>query len=340
MGPTRLESLPFGEYFNYYSNSSRPPVATPLACARMSTSPVPVNPLGRTLQIIGDHRNLAIIRGAFRGSRRFGDWQQQLDVSDPVLAGRLRALVDEGVFSRVQYQASPPRAEYRLTDAGKALWVLFVELWSWDRRWTGLGADTRLIHRDCGQSINPLLACGACGDLGVTARDTSAIRNLPVSAANPPRRYRRAARPEAVDTDHNAMSGIDLLGDRWSTSLLAAALLGAHSFGEFQQQLGPVPPLILSDRLDIFVKQQVLTRAPARPGGRRMSYVLAPKGLDFFGVFAAIVAWTNRWLAPPADPPIAIVHRRCGEVLDPALVCNSCGQRLARRTVHFELPAR
>lgn len=321
-------------------------MATPVACARMSRPPKPVNALGRALQIVGDHRNLAIIRGAFRGSRRFSDWQQVLEVSDPVLSGRLRSLVDEGVFARVQYQHAPPRAEYRLTDAGKALWLVFVELWAWDRKWlggggeSGAGEEIRLLHHACGHSINPLLSCGGCGDVGITARDTSAIRNLPVSAANPPRRYRRATRPDAVDTDHNAMSAIDLLGDRWSTSLLAAALLGARSFGDFQDQLGRVPPLILSDRLDVFVKQQVLERRPARPGGRRMNYALAPKGLDFFGVFAAIVAWTNVWLAEADDPPITIVHRRCGLPLDPVLVCNECGQRLERRTVHFDIPAR
>ena len=33
------------------------------------------NALGRALLILGDHRNLSIVREAFRSCRRFGDWQ-------------------------------------------------------------------------------------------------------------------------------------------------------------------------------------------------------------------------------------------------------------------------
>lgn len=296
------------------------------------------NALGRALLTIGDHRNLAIIQAAFRGSRRFGDWQTALDISDPVLTGRLKSLVDDGIFERVPYSTAPVRHEYRLTEAGKALWPVFVTLWIWETRWaSGSERSPALIHHLCGHSINPLLSCAACGTLGITAHDTTAEYSDSVSSGNPPRRYRRAARSTDVDGDQNAMSGIDLLGDRWSTSVLSAAFLGAKRFKEFKAMLGPVAPLMLADRLDIFVKQHVLRRVPSAPGGKRMEYQLAPKGFDFFGVLATIVGWTNRWLAAPDAAPIVIRHRVCGQIFTPALLCNSCGEPLRRSEIHFEV---
>ena len=62
----------------------------------------------------------------------------------------------------------------------------------------------------------------------------------------------------------------------------------------------------------------------------------APKGLDFFPALAAIVAWTNQWLAENQPHPIVIVHNSCGHVFEPCFGCNVCGKRLARREIHFD----
>lgn len=297
------------------------------------------NALGRALIVLGDHRNLSIIRAAFEGTRRYGDWQEQLGVSPPVLAGRLRALVEEGILARHEYQTQPVRHEYRLTEAGRDLWPIFVALWYWELRWSRTpDARPALIHQTCGRATHPLVGCRHCPALGVTAFDTSARYDDPFAAASPPRRYRRAARADDIDRDHSAMSAIDLLGDRWSTSLLAAAFLGAHRFRDFQAQLATIPPLMLSDRLDTFVKQQVLDRVPQGPDAKRMEYHLAPKGLDFFPVLTAIVAWTNHWLADPDHPPIVVRHELCGQPFAPTWVCNVCGERLERRQIAFASP--
>lgn len=301
------------------------------------------NALGRTLLAVGDHRKLSIIGGAFRGCRRFSDWQSVLDISPPVLSDRLRALVENGIFELVPYQDSPPRSEYRLTAAGADLWGLVVALWMWDGRWGERLAQPRLVHRICGAATRPLFGCGCCGALSVTAQDTTAVYTDAFSAANPARRYRRASRPDDSDgggdgagAGAEAISAADLLGDRWSTSVLSAAFLGARRFKDFQQLIATIPPLMLTDRLDHFVRHQVLRRAPIADGGKRMEYSLAPKGMDFFPVMAAVVAWTNAWLAPPDDPPIVIHHRACGRPFDPRWICNVCSQPMERATAQFE----
>ena len=297
------------------------------------------NALGRTLLILGDHRNLNIILEAFREARRFGDWQERLDISDPVLAGRLRSLVADGIFTTIPYNNAPLRHEYRLTERGRELWHVFVALWMWEARWANERNNGRrtLIHDVCDHPCSPLLGCSACGALGVTPRDTSAkVSGDSFERSNPSRRYRRAARAGDPVTDHQTMIATDLLGDRWSMSVMAAAFLGTRRFSDFQQQLVTIPPLTLADRLKLFVDQQLLRRVPIAEGAKRMEYHLTPKGLDFFPALAAIVAWTNLWLTEDQPHPIVIVHNTCGNVFEPCFGCNVCGKRLARREIHFD----
>ena len=57
-------------------------------------------PVARSLDVIGDWWSLLIIRDAFDGMRRFGEFQKSLGVSKGILATRLRDLVAAG-FSRL-----------------------------------------------------------------------------------------------------------------------------------------------------------------------------------------------------------------------------------------------
>ena len=292
-----------------------------------------INALGRALQIVGDHRNLAIIRGAFLGSQRFGDFQSSLDIPPAALSGRLATLVDDGIFKRVPYSTAPLRHQYRMTDTGKALWPMFVALWTWEARWnprTPSGRAT-LRHEHCNHLTRPLLGCNSCRAVAVTAQDTTANFDDPFAGANPPRRYRRALRSE----DEETTTAIDLLGDRWSTSILSSAFLGAHRFKDFQNLILAIPARMLADRLDFFVQQQVLIRDPTKDGAKRMEYRLAPKGFDFFAVFATLVHWTNNSLAPNEEPPILIIHRECGQTYQPNWICNICNESLDRPAIHF-----
>ncbi len=299
------------------------------------------NALGRTLLTLGDHRNLNIIQEAFQGARRFGDWQRRLDISDPVLSGRLRALVDDEILQMVPYSSAPPRHEYRLTARGRDLWRVFVALWAWERRWVRDSAGGRRVlrHDLCGKPCNPLLGCANCGAVGVTPQETSArVSDDSFERSNPTHRYRRAVRTRDAE-QQAAVTPSDLLGDRWSMSLLASAFLGRHRFTDFQQHLATIPPLTLADRLDVFVEQQLLDRVPISDGARRMEYRLTPKGFDFFPALASIVSWTNEWVVGDGPAPIVIEHTTCGADFHPVLVCNACGERLTRQEIRFD-PAR
>src|SRR5215813_12549754 len=58
-------------------------------------------PVARPLDAIGDWWSLLIIRDAFDGLRRFGEFRESLGVAKNILATRLRNLVAHGILEMV-----------------------------------------------------------------------------------------------------------------------------------------------------------------------------------------------------------------------------------------------
>ena len=73
----------------------------------LKTDPCPV---ARALDVIGERWSLLIVRDAFDGMRRFGEFQKSLGVAKNILADRLHTLVEEGILrSRPPRTARPTR---------------------------------------------------------------------------------------------------------------------------------------------------------------------------------------------------------------------------------------
>jgi DNA-binding HxlR family transcriptional regulator len=128
--------------------------------------------VARALSIVGDRWTLLILRDTFLGIRRFEDFQQNLGATRHRLIHRLRTLVAHGILERVRYQDRPPRFEYRLTEKGRDLYPVVVSLTRWGDRWMAgrHGPPVELVHRACGKTTMPALACPECG-AAVAARD-------------------------------------------------------------------------------------------------------------------------------------------------------------------------
>src|SRR5215467_11562352 len=80
--------------------------------------------LARTLEVVGERWTLLIVRDAFYGMRRFGDFAAQLGIPRAVLTNRLRSLVEAGVLDRDE-------DGYRLTAKGIALWPVVRAMMAW-----------------------------------------------------------------------------------------------------------------------------------------------------------------------------------------------------------------
>ncbi|MEE2679513.1 MAG: helix-turn-helix domain-containing protein [Myxococcota bacterium] len=122
--------------------------------------------IARALAVVGERWTLLILREIFFGARRFDELRRRLGIARNVLATRLDHLVDHGVLEKVAYQDRPARYEYRLTRKGRELYPVLLALLQWGDRWqSGTGPPSlTLVHTSCGAPIEPVTACGHCGD--------------------------------------------------------------------------------------------------------------------------------------------------------------------------------
>lgn len=88
-------------------------------------------PVGRAVDVVGDRWALLIIRDAFDGARRFGDFLTSLGLARNILSDRLKMLVEAGVFEIVPASDGSAYQEYVLTRKGEGLFPIIVMLRQW-----------------------------------------------------------------------------------------------------------------------------------------------------------------------------------------------------------------
>jgi DNA-binding HxlR family transcriptional regulator len=88
--------------------------------------------LAQTLDVIGERWTLLILRDAFFGIRRFGQFQRDLGIARNILATRLSRLVDEGILER--RPTGDSRHEYVLTEKGLDLQPVLLAMTHWGDR--------------------------------------------------------------------------------------------------------------------------------------------------------------------------------------------------------------
>ena len=88
-------------------------------------------PSARSLDAIGDWWSLLIVRDAFDGMRRFGEFQKSLGVAKNILSSRLRNLVAHGILETAPAPDGSAHHEYVLTEKGRGLFYVLVALRQW-----------------------------------------------------------------------------------------------------------------------------------------------------------------------------------------------------------------
>lgn len=88
-------------------------------------------PVARGVDLIGDRWSLLIVRDAFDGTRRFGDFQRSLGVARNILTDRLRKLVEGGILEMQGASDGTAYQEYVLTAKGQSLFTVVVALRQW-----------------------------------------------------------------------------------------------------------------------------------------------------------------------------------------------------------------
>ena len=92
---------------------------------------LPACPVETTLTLIGDKWKAIIIRDLLDGTKRFGELQKSIGISQKVLTQHLRAMEADGLVKRKVYAQVPPKVEYSLTETGKSLETVLEAMKQW-----------------------------------------------------------------------------------------------------------------------------------------------------------------------------------------------------------------
>lgn len=106
-------------------------------------------PVARSLEAVGDIWSMLVVRDAFAGKRRFGEFERSLGIAKNILTVRLRKLVEHGVLEQVPAAAGGAHREYELTEKGRGLFLVLVAL----GQWGGEGTDFKLVDAKRGQAV-------------------------------------------------------------------------------------------------------------------------------------------------------------------------------------------
>jgi DNA-binding HxlR family transcriptional regulator len=121
-------------------------------------------PILAGVAVVGTRSAFAILREAFYGASRFEQFVSLGQLSEPVVAARLRELTAAGLLATEPYRepGQRTRSAYRLTEKGRELLPVLVALAQWGNRWElGDDATTEFAHRDCGAPVGVELRCTA-----------------------------------------------------------------------------------------------------------------------------------------------------------------------------------
>ena len=135
----------------------------PAGTGRLAQPDLPGRPcsVARALDLIGEKWALLAIREINFGNRRFNEIARNTGAPRDRLAARLHTLVEAGILERREYQSSPPRAEYRLTEAGQDLAPVLRALLAWGDRWISDQPPATVMHGD--HELDPVTTCRQCG---------------------------------------------------------------------------------------------------------------------------------------------------------------------------------
>jgi DNA-binding HxlR family transcriptional regulator len=141
--------------------------------------------MARALAVVGERWALLIVREAFYGVHRFGEFKSRLGIASNLLATRLNTLVETGVMERVAYRdpGDRQRWEYRLTERGLDLRPVLIALMQWGDKYLCDPDGPPVIVRhhagpdepDCEEPVRVVIECAG----GHAPLHTRTLRRTP-----------------------------------------------------------------------------------------------------------------------------------------------------------------
>ena len=142
-------------------------------------------PIARTFETVGTRSAYVILREAFYGATRFEEFVERTEISEPVVAGRLRELTAAGLLEKFPYREPGQRGRsgYRLTEMGSEMLPVLVAMMRWGNRWLfPEGRRVDLTHSGCGSPVEAVLRCEQGHEVAPDEIDLTLSRRSPGAA--------------------------------------------------------------------------------------------------------------------------------------------------------------
>lgn len=87
--------------------------------------------------LVGKWKPIILLNLMKEGTQRFSELQRDLPgITQKMLTKQLRELEDEDIISRVVYPQVPPKVEYSITEYGKTLEPILMDMHEWGMKHT------------------------------------------------------------------------------------------------------------------------------------------------------------------------------------------------------------
>ncbi|MER6850622.1 helix-turn-helix domain-containing protein [Streptomyces flaveolus] len=118
------------------------------------------------MKILGEKWAVLALREITFGARRFDEIVFNTGAARNILASRLKSLEATGIITKEQYETSPARYEYRLSEAGEQLFTVLHAIRDWGDKHARTDPENIVTFRhSCGAVLRPEMHCAACGDV-------------------------------------------------------------------------------------------------------------------------------------------------------------------------------
>ena len=133
------------------------------------------------------------------------------------------------------------------------------------------------------------------------------------------------------DLDCSIARTLELIGERWSLLVIRDVFIGNRRFDEIQSSLG-VARNVLASRLQRLIDEDILEKRAYSEKPLRYEYFLTEKGLDLWPVLVALMGFGDKHSLPAGEePPMRILHKECGGIVNDRRICTACGAELGVR---------
>jgi len=299
-----------------------------------------VSPLFETFEALGDGWTFLILRESFFGARRFEQFRTNTGITRSRLAERLAALVRKDIFQKLQYNAKPPRYEYRLSEAGHDIYGMTLLMKRWGDVWRAdePKPSLDLVHKTCGRHLVPNYVCQHC-KVKIVSGEVE-LRNPALPGLAKPnfaklRRLSRQTFRQAGRNDSVART-LEVIGDHWTMALISeTTMYDTNTYAEFIARLG-ISKQTLSSRLRHLVAEGIIERKAYQVRPVRHAYLLTEAGKDLLDIFCVMFSWGRKWRCQQLENTSGLFHRTCGTELTGSVTCAACNTGIHSHDVVYE----